>query len=535
MAIACAGGLATALLALPASAGTNGWTAIGPPDTNNVWGAPFAVDPSSPSTIYAVRNGTTIMKTRDGGGHWDALTTSPEYFKQILIDPATPATMYAVGGTAQGLGTAIYKSADAGVNWVRYSNGLASFPLWLAIAPSRSSTLYVAQSGLGVLKSTDGGLSWTTINNGLPGLYPYLGRLVVDPTNADTVYVVMGDQSIFKLSPSTDQWRQLPISFPAEAFVTALAIDPVTPSVVYAAYGVDAANDTLIDAGTFKTIDGGESWVAVQNPRRDANGNTDVGTFAIDPRAPWRIYANTTSGVYASTDAGGSWAPIDAGMPNFVWGLYIDATGSILRTASYTGLFEYLVTPAAAEVQTAIEYGLTTVWDYGGYFSYFVTSSPAEIAALDAGALDGCCGYLWQRTGETFDVWTGPAGGALPTCRFFYATFSIDHNIATLNLDHFYTPYSTECAAVQAHPDWHWQFEGIPFYLRLPGADGRCPPGTSVLYRLYNNGIGGGPAHRFTTSAATIDKMLAVGWIVEGNAPTFTFACVPSSAPPLTP
>src|SRR6266700_2169269 len=34
-AIACVGGLATALLALPAAAGTNSWTAIGPPGTNN--------------------------------------------------------------------------------------------------------------------------------------------------------------------------------------------------------------------------------------------------------------------------------------------------------------------------------------------------------------------------------------------------------------------------------------------------------------------------------------------------------------------
>jgi hypothetical protein len=239
--------------------------------------------------------------------------------------------------------------------------------------------------------------------------------------------------------------------------------------------------------------------------------------------------------VYASTDAGGSWVPIDAGLPKPLWGLYLDATGSILRTASYTGLFEYLVTPAAAEVQTAVEYGLTTVWDYGGHFSYFVTSSPAEIAALDAGALDGCCGYLWQRTGETFGVWTGPAGGALPTCRFFYATFSIDHNISTLNLDHFYTPYPTECAAVQAHPDWHWQFEGIAFYLQVPDESGRCPFGTTILYRLYNNGTFGAPAHRYTTNAATFNEMLAEGWAFEGDSRTFAFACVPSSTLPSTP
>ena len=430
LAIACVGGLAIALLALPAAAGANGWTAIGPPDTNNLWGTPFAVDPSSPSTIYAVRNGTTIMKTSDSGGHWDTLTAAPAYVKQIVIDPATPATIYAVGGTtAHDLGIVIYKSTDAGVNWVRNSNGLPPSPLWVAIAPSRSSTLYAVMSYLGVSKSTDGGLSWTQINNGLPAPYviPWGGSLAVDPTNADTAYVVTygdGGARIFKLSPGADQWRELSIRFPVDATVNALAIDPVTPSIVYASYSVTDGGDFLIEAGTFKTIDGGETWMAVPNP----GANNLVFTFAIDPRAPWRIYAAMNYGVYMSTDAGASWTAINAGLPNlFVWGLYIDSTGSTLRTASYAGLFEYHPTAATPPpVQTAIEYGFRSVWDYG-YSSYFVTASPAEIAALDRGGdLNTASGLIWERTGESFGVWAYPANGALPTCRFFYSGMTLD-------------------------------------------------------------------------------------------------------------
>jgi photosystem II stability/assembly factor-like uncharacterized protein len=540
-AITCFGGLSTALFALPAGAGPNSWTAIGP-DANNPYGTPFAVDPSSPSTIYSVVNGlnsTTIMKTTDGGGHWTALPTSPASFKSLVIDPASPTTIYAVGGTAMGPGTSIYKSIDGGVSWARESNGVIASSTGssidsLVIAPSRSSTLYATQSGVGVLKSIDGGSSWTNIGNGLPGAY----ALAVDPTNADAVYVAVADppgSKIFKLTPDMDQWRQLPISFPAGAIVSSLAIDPVTPFMVYATYYVDAPNDSLAEAGMFKSIDGGETWMAVQNPPPYANLPWAVNALAIDPSAPRRIYA-AGPGMFMSTDAAASWVPINSGLPSAaVWGIYIDPTGSILRTASYAGLFEYLVTPAAPEVQTAVEYGLTTVWEYGGYFSYFVTSSPAEIAAMDAGGLDGCCGYFWQRTGESFDVWTGPTGGALPTCRFLYATFSIDHNIATLNLDHFYTPYAAECAAVQAHLDWHWQFEGIAFYLQVPDESGHCPHGTVNLYRLYNNGMFGAPAHRMTTSEATLNEMLARSWAFEGDSRTFAFACVPSSVAPGTP
>jgi hypothetical protein len=183
-----------------------------------------------------------------------------------------------------------------------------------------------------------------------------------------------------------------------------------------------------------------------------------------------------------------------------------------------------IATPVAAQVQTAVEYGFRSVWDYG-YGSYFVTSFPDEIAALDGGAFDTASGLLWERTGETFNVWSGPASGALPTCRFFNTTFG----------SHFYTPYAAECAGLQANATWHWQYEGIAFYLQVPDGNGNCPIGTTVLYRLYNNGMNGAPVHRLTTSAAAFNQMLAEGWVIEGDSRTFAFACVPSSTAPSTP
>jgi carboxyl-terminal processing protease len=170
---------------------------------------------------------------------------------------------------------------------------------------------------------------------------------------------------------------------------------------------------------------------------------------------------------------------------------------------------------ASAQTQTAVEYY------YAAWGFYFVTSIPSEIAALDGGAFGG----VWQRTGQTFDVWTGPTNGALPTCRFFSTTFAPKSS-------HFYTPYANECALLQTGTVW--QLEGIVFYLQLPDANGNCPAGTTILYRLYNNGMGGAPNHRFTTSGATFDQMHNAGWDFEGDGRTGAFACVPvqSTAPP---
>jgi hypothetical protein len=61
-----------------------------------------------------------------------------------------------------------------------------------------------------------------------------------------------------------------------------------------------------------------------------------------------------------------------------------------------------------------------------------------------------------------------------------------------------------------------WQYEGDVFYTFLPDASGACPDGNVPVYRLYNDGQGGAPNHRFTTSAAIQAQMTAEGWIPEG-------------------
>ena len=161
-------------------------------------------------------------------------------------------------------------------------------------------------------------------------------------------------------------------------------------------------------------------------------------------------------------------------------------------------------------VQVAVEY-YYAAWNF-----YFVTSFPAEIAALDGGAFGG----VWQRTGQTFDVWASAAGNplAMPTCRFFSTAFAPKSS-------HFYTPFAAECDLVKTKPEW--QFEAVAFYIALADANGMCPAGTVALYRAYDNGMGGAPNHRYTTSLAVLQQMIAAGWVFEGDANTMVFACVP--------
>ena len=58
-----------------------------------------------------------------------------------------------------------------------------------------------------------------------------------------------------------------------------------------------------------------------------------------------------------------------------------------------------------------------------------------------------------------------------------------------------------------------WTFEEDSYYA-APGA-GACPSGATPIYRVYNNGQGGQPNHRYYTDPAVKTEMLAKGWVAE--------------------
>ena len=60
-----------------------------------------------------------------------------------------------------------------------------------------------------------------------------------------------------------------------------------------------------------------------------------------------------------------------------------------------------------------------------------------------------------------------------------------------------------------------WTFEGDSYYANAPSA-GACAPDTIPLHRLYNDGQGNAPNHRFTTCGNIRDRMVKNGWIYEG-------------------
>ena len=65
------------------------------------------------------------------------------------------------------------------------------------------------------------------------------------------------------------------------------------------------------------------------------------------------------------------------------------------------------------------------------------------------------------------------------------------------------------------------------FNIGVPDDAGHCPAGTLPVYRLYNQGMGAAPNHRYTTSLATRAAMVAQGWVPEGIGPDAVEMCSP--------
>jgi len=83
------------------------------------------------------------------------------------------------------------------------------------------------------------------------------------------------------------------------------------------------------------------------------------------------------------------------------------------------------------------------------------------------------------------------------------------------------------------HPGWkrknwpdRWVLETPDaFAVHLPNSsDGTCPPGTSPLYRLFNNRAD--VNHRYTTSLAIREQMIEQAWIPEGYGTIGVAMCV---------
>jgi photosystem II stability/assembly factor-like uncharacterized protein len=287
------------------------WTSLGPapevgPGALAVSGRVdgIATDPTNADIIYVATASGGVWKTTNSGVTWNALTDdqSTLFMGAIALAPSNPNVIYAGTGDAN-LGPS-------------------------KLAFNRDNIYY----GRGVLKSTDAGATWTLLGNSVFDRRT-ISKIVVDPTDPNTVYVAVGavatnglpgNTGIWKSTDGGLSWTDTTAAISSTAAYSDLVIDPASPQVLYAGVGAPAGDPAN---GVYKTTNGGGSWSAVSGLD---TGATDprIGrvTLALAPSDPDTLYAaliasgkETEPGKFAqsslykmmrTTDAGATWTDL---------------------------------------------------------------------------------------------------------------------------------------------------------------------------------------------------------------------------------
>jgi photosystem II stability/assembly factor-like uncharacterized protein len=201
----------------------------------------------------------------------------------------------------------------------------------IAVDPNNSSVYYVASAAGGLWKSENRGDTFTPVFD--TGGAFNLCCVVVDPKNSAIVWLGTGENSnprsamygdgLYKSTDAGKTWTRVGLA--ASEHLGKIAIDPRNSDVVYVA-SQGPLWSAGGDRGVFKTTDGGKTWKAVLTVSADTGANDLV----IDPNNPDVLYATTwqrrratgqfvgggpESGVYRTTNAGGTWTKLSNGLP----------------------------------------------------------------------------------------------------------------------------------------------------------------------------------------------------------------------------
>lgn len=157
-----------------------------------------------------------------------------------------------------------------------------------------------------------------------------------------------------------------------------------------------------------------------------------------------------------------------------------------------------------------------TEYFYSPLNYYFLTSRDNEKAVLDASP-------GWARTGQSFTSRTFADPGTRGISRYYFDQIAKNQTRGS----HFYTLVDSEKTALNAlnltnqlAPRLPYN-EGIDSYAFPPvieGVGGSCAAGQTPVYRVFRGQarFPDDPNHRFTTSVALYDQLVAQGWEGEG-------------------
>ncbi|HMQ47682.1 MAG TPA: FlgD immunoglobulin-like domain containing protein [Saprospiraceae bacterium] len=319
--------------------GTNpvaNWQNVGPNKMEGQGGRMIshAFDPHNTQIIWAGSASGGLWLSEDGGDSWQPMTdqipstgigavaVNPLNSNAILIGTGEG---YTLGSSSIRPGLGVFKSIDFGQTWEQtdfdYLPAAGVSVFQLAWSYADTSTVWLAASN-GIWKSTDAGMTWVLKKgDGTNQQTAICNDILQHPTNPDLLYASFDGNGIWRSSDAGENWSKLSGGLPtSDMDFIDLSLCRSQPNVLYASIA-SGINSLFNLKGLYKTDDGGDTWVKLENaPEAFCVPNAIPGVsfcqgwydnvVAVSPQDPDVVWLGGTT-LWRSVDGGESWTQHD--------------------------------------------------------------------------------------------------------------------------------------------------------------------------------------------------------------------------------
>jgi hypothetical protein len=316
--------------------------------------------PVDPNRLYASQStgwfGQLIQRSDDGGKSWTQVgskfaydgvpgthqwydgTPHPWEFKRVWhLEPSLTDAETVYAGVED---AALFKSTDGGMNWQELAGlrGHGSGPAWMPGAggmclhtiiqdPANQERMYIAISAAGTFRSDDGGASWKPINKGLvsnfiPDPAAEVGHCVhhvaMHRARPDVLFM-QKHWDVMRSDDAGENWREVSGNLPTD-FGFAIDVHAHEAETLYVV-PIKSDSEHFVPDGklrVYRSRTGGNEWepLTAGLPQQDCYVNVLRDAMSVDTLDQCGVYFGTSGGqVYASANAGDTWAPIVRDLP----------------------------------------------------------------------------------------------------------------------------------------------------------------------------------------------------------------------------
>jgi photosystem II stability/assembly factor-like uncharacterized protein len=313
-------------------------------DGGRTWEAPGGGFTTSPGGMPAGESNKFVYDASPETGkpltthQWYDGTQRPWEFKRVWhLEPSLtdPDAVYAGVEDA-----ALFHSKDGGQTWQELPGlrGHGTGPSWqpgaggmclhtILLDPSHPERMFTAISAAGAFRTDDAGKTWRPINRGLHSQYipdptaevgHCVHRIAMHRSRPDVLFM-QKHWDVLRSDDAGESWREVSGNLPTD-FGFPIEVHAHEPETIYVVPIKSDSEHYPPDAKlrVYRSRTGGDEWEALTKglPQRDCYVNVLRDAMSVDSLDACGVYFGTTGGqVYASTDAGDSWAPIARDLP----------------------------------------------------------------------------------------------------------------------------------------------------------------------------------------------------------------------------